>query len=546
VPVISVGCERGVHYYAMQYIDGQTLAAVIAELRQQAGLEQRDPYLQGSEVVKELISGRLAPPNRAAKAGLPTMPYIPGRGSAAPSGESIPRAGLSTEHSIKSAAYLRTVVNMALQAVEALEHAHAEGVVHRDVKPANLLVDLKGNLWITDFGLAHCQSQAGLTMTGDLVGTLRYMSPEQALARRVSVDHRTDIYSLGVTLYELLTLEVAFPGRDREEVLRRIAFEEPPAPRHWNKAIPKELETIVLKAMEKSPEARYATAQELADDLRRFLEDRPIRAKRPTLLQRAAKWARRHKTAMRAAAAVLFVAVAGLTTSTLLIWQEKEQTKTALAQARSNAATAYKILDKIYLATIEKRLPRLKGLTAEDRQLLEDALTSYEEFAKQDSSDPSARLISAGAYHRVAIIHETLGQTKEAVAADQQAVTVSAKLVDDFPDPPAYRQVLARSYSSLGGVSVNSLNSPPLLECQQAYAKAVELQEQLVREFPENLEYQQASAIPISASVISIITCSAASPPRRNRLCAGLSLSETNWSWKSHASSSIGKTWGRV
>src|SRR5262249_46828388 len=156
-------------------------------------------------------------------------------------------------------------------------------------------------------GLAHCQSQAGVTMTGDLVGTLRYMSPEQALAKRVSVDHRTDIYSLGVTLYELLTLEVAFPGRDREEVLRRIAFEEPQAPRLRNKAIPKELETIVLKTMEKSPEARYATAQELADDLRRFLEDRPIRAKRPTLVQRAAKWGRRHKTAMKAVAAVLLL-----------------------------------------------------------------------------------------------------------------------------------------------------------------------------------------------------------------------------------------------
>src|SRR5262249_4661674 len=148
------------------------------------------------------------------------------------------------------------------------EHAHQLGVVHRDIKPANLLIDHSPltthhspRLWITDFGLAHCQSQAGLTMTGDLVGTLRYMSPEQALAKRVLVDHRTDVYSLGATLYELLTLEPAFNGSDRQELLRQIAFEEPKAPRRLNRAIPIELETIILKALEKNPADRYATAQ---------------------------------------------------------------------------------------------------------------------------------------------------------------------------------------------------------------------------------------------------------------------------------------------
>src|SRR5207302_9812436 len=115
-------------------------------------------------------------------------------------------------------AYFRTVAHLGVQAAEALEHAHQHGVIHRDIKPANLMVDGHGHLWVTDFGLAHCQSQAGLTMTGDLLGTLRYMSPEQALAKRVMVDHRTDIYSLGATLYELLTLVPAFDGRDRQEL----------------------------------------------------------------------------------------------------------------------------------------------------------------------------------------------------------------------------------------------------------------------------------------------------------------------------------------
>src|SRR5215469_9752323 len=116
------------------------------------------------------------------------------------------------------------------------------------------MVDVRGHLWITDFGLAHCHDQAGLTLSGDLVGTLRYMSPEQAMARRGAVDHRTDLYSLGATLYELLTLEPIFNGRDRQELLQQITFEEPRSPRRLNRAISIDLETIVLKAMAKRPE----------------------------------------------------------------------------------------------------------------------------------------------------------------------------------------------------------------------------------------------------------------------------------------------------
>jgi WD40 repeat protein len=234
-------------------------------------------------------------------------------------------AALSTERSTRSPGFFRTVAQLGVQAAEALEHAHGLGVVHRDIKPGNLLLDGRGHLWVSDFGLARMGGDPGLTMTGDLLGTIRYMSPEQALAQRVPIDHRTDVYSLGVTLYELLTLERAYPGRSREEVLRQIAFEEPRPPRRLNAAVPAELETIVLKAMAKSPEERYATAQELADDLRRFLEDKPIRAKRPSLRQRAAKWARRHKTVVRAAGVVFVLAVVALAVSTVLIWEKNQE-----------------------------------------------------------------------------------------------------------------------------------------------------------------------------------------------------------------------------
>jgi tetratricopeptide (TPR) repeat protein len=308
VPVYAVGCERGVHYYAMQFIDGRTLAEMIHELRLSAApqAEPTGPYTPGED------SGGGARPAETATAGI---------------------AALSTERAGPGPAHLRTVAQWGVQAALALEHAHGLGVIHRDIKPANLMVDGRGNLWITDFGLAHCQSQAGLTMSGDLIGTLRYMSPEQALAQRVVIDHRTDIYSLGATLYELLTLEPAFGGSDRQELLRQIAFEEPRSLRLLNRLIPAELETIVLKALEKNPAERYSTAQELADDLERWLKDEPIRARRPSVLQRLRRWGRRHWTLVGAAVVCLLLAGASLAGSVgwvlrdeAMRWAQTEQT----------------------------------------------------------------------------------------------------------------------------------------------------------------------------------------------------------------------------
>jgi tetratricopeptide (TPR) repeat protein len=317
VPVHFVGCERGVHFYAMQFIDGRTLAGVIAELRRLAGRDQGGPEASPvlSVAAEALVRGQTIPEPHPANDQGPTIAEPKPRrtdfksvppGTSA--GETSVKAATSLGRSLRSPAYFQSVARLGVQAAAALEHAHQLGVIHRDIKPGNLLLDGRGNLWVTDFGLAHCQSQAGLTMTGDLVGTLRYMSPEQALAKRGVVDHRTDIYSLGATLYELLTLEPAFAGSDREELLRQIAFEEPKAPRRLNKAIPADLETIVLKALAKNPAERYGTALELADDLRRFLEHKPIQARRPTLVQRLRKWVRRHRAAVWSGAVVLLVA----------------------------------------------------------------------------------------------------------------------------------------------------------------------------------------------------------------------------------------------
>jgi serine/threonine protein kinase/WD40 repeat protein len=294
VDVFAAGRERGTHYYAMRYVEGQTLAQLIQRMRQVSGLEAAD----GPE-------GQIQGPAW-------------GQG------------------------YCRAAALIAAQVAEALDYAHEHGVVHRDIKPSNVMLDTEGQAWVTDFGLAHLRRQAHLTQSGDLLGTLRYMSPEQALARRDVLDHRTDVYALGATLYELLTLRPAVRGDGQEEVLRRLTFEEVAWPSRLNRAVPPDLEAIVLKAMARAPEERYATAGELADDLRRFLNDQPVQARRPTRLQQAAKWVHRHRRPLLvtgvAALLMLALAVVLLALSNARIRQAERGKTLQLALSRWNEA----------------------------------------------------------------------------------------------------------------------------------------------------------------------------------------------------------------
>jgi eukaryotic-like serine/threonine-protein kinase len=263
VPIHAVGCESGIHYFAMQLIPGRSLAALIGELRERAAGQSGSRVRARTGALRALASGAASSPQC-----------------------------LADRH---AGAFFERAVRLGIQAAEALDHAHGLGVVHRDIKPANLLVELHDHLWVADFGLARLQGDSGLTATGDLVGTLRYMSPEQALARRGVVDHRTDLYSLGATLYELLTLRPAFSGGDLPTLLHQVCDEDPLPPRKIDPRIPRDLETIVLKAMAKEPVNRYATALELAEDLRRFSAGQPILVRRPSMADRAARWSRRHR-----------------------------------------------------------------------------------------------------------------------------------------------------------------------------------------------------------------------------------------------------------
>ncbi len=206
----------------------------------------------------------------------------------------------------------RLVARIGVQAAEALEYAHEQGILHRDIKPANLLIDDQETVWITDFGLAKLVGQDDLTASGDVIGTLRYLAPESL---RGETDRRSDVYSLGLTLYELLTLTPPYGELTPSELLKHVSDAEPTRPRKLDPAIPRDLETLVLKAIAREPHHRYATAGAMADDLKRFLDDRPIRARRATFVEQVWRWSRRNKTtaalAATAAASLLIAAIVG-------------------------------------------------------------------------------------------------------------------------------------------------------------------------------------------------------------------------------------------
>src|SRR5262249_6484718 len=164
----------------------------------------------------------------------------------------------------------RAAARVALQVAQALAYAHGLGVLHRDIKPSNVLLDDRGTAWVADFGLARLEGDDALTAPGDVVGTLRYVAPERF---RGQDDARSDVYGLGLTLYEMLTLRPAFDETDRARLTDQVLHADPPRPRALDPSVPYDLETVVLKAIDRDPAGRYARAADLAEDLGRFLDD---------------------------------------------------------------------------------------------------------------------------------------------------------------------------------------------------------------------------------------------------------------------------------
>ena len=331
VPVFDFGEHDGILYYVMQYIPGQGLDRVLTDVRR---LREAEPSpaegdtsaLLTRSVARGLVTGQYAVGGEGlatTAVAAPSEPRITAPARPADAGSISALGGEPTPRG--QARYHREVARIGAQVADALAHAHARGIQHRDIKPANLLLDARGNAWITDFGLAKCEGDEGeMTAPGDVPGTLRYIPAERLLGQS---DRRGDIYALGVTLYEMIALRPAHDARDRRRLLRQILDEEPPPLRRLDPRAPRDLETIVHKAMARDVATRYQTAAALAVDLRRFLEDRPPLARRTSPAERAWRWCRRNPmvAAPSLAAAMLMIAVLIVSTVAAIMYRHKSK-----------------------------------------------------------------------------------------------------------------------------------------------------------------------------------------------------------------------------
>jgi WD40 repeat protein/serine/threonine protein kinase/Flp pilus assembly protein TadD len=441
VPVYGVGEHDGMQYYVMQFINGLGLDEVLAELkrlrraksssqagpatvnRPQGAVSARD--LSAADVARSLMTGDYIPGMvRDGRAGEPTTPprgagSVVGTESAKPrlaSTSGVTREPSSGSGSSTSAVYLpgqagqsslsdtgrhywQSVAHIGHQVAEALEYANSQGIIHRDIKPSNLLLDTQGTVWVTDFGLAKATADGdNLTHTGDIVGTLRYMAPERFKGQ---ADARGDIYSLGLTLYELLTQRPAFDEKDRSKLIHRVTHEEPTPPRRINPGIPRDLETIVLKAIDREPGRRYQTAAALADDLKRFVEDKPVQARRVSPMERFWRWCRRNPALALstglAAAALVAVTILSITFN---ISQSRANQKTEQALTQSQKLAGDLALEKQNLAREQSKTKdalaksqKLAGdLAAEKKNLAAEQTRTKAALAK---SQQLARILSA-------------------------------------------------------------------------------------------------------------------------------------------------------
>ncbi len=530
VPVYGVGVERDLHFFAMQFIDGVPLSDVIRFVggrpekhsrSEQSGSrsladrllapvtnddacpddawprdQTENPTLDSTRcfnaegAAKVLLTGthkdRPLPSvaDSESESSVSSSNLTEAIAAAEPSRKSLTATENSAGRSqlpVISMKYWRNVARICADVAAALHYSHQHGVLHRDIKPANLLLDCQGVVWVTDFGLARHEDQEGITNTGDIVGTLRYMAPEQFNGES---NTRSDIYSLGLTLYELLALRPAFEESRHGPLISQKTNSTPAGLRSINRDIPRDLETITQKACATNPADRYATAGELANDLRRFLEDRPVLARRATVTEQFVRWGRRNPVVaslsgvtvtLLATVAIVFAVgqyrtqaaldIVGVQKSLLEERQarldqslnaERNSSRLARAEyarAEKNLQLAVAAFDSIIDNVASRGLPQsltlnigddvsgVEGprvydtiLTAADADLLETLLTFFDDFAGQNQTD--LRLQSASARKRVGDIQQRLGRFSEAEATYQQSLeafeTLSSQKPDDF------------------------------------------------------------------------------------------------------------------
>lgn len=419
VPIYTVGQERGVHFYAMRFIEGRSLALWLNAI----------------------------------------------------------------DDKPRSASQISAICHWIAQASEAVHHAHQEGILHRDLKPANLLVDTDGNLWVTDFGLACRPDEAGLTLTGDLVGTLRFMSPELLIEDPTPAEPRSDVYSLGVTLFELLSGKPAFQEPNQNALIRRITQGEPPRLNKCVSGLPRPLLDIVEKAMAQEKRDRYPTAKALADDLKRFRAGLPIEARPATPARRLRRWIWRHRRlATIMGMAMVFGIVTGLGLSFSWIWQAYSSEKSSrLAMETREKATLQVLQDMQVLS--ERVVKHSPELWDRHRDSLERMVANLCAIADEPDASRQLRMqASKGIIH----VGEILAFRGDIDASQERFLTAVNRLkaLDvDYPQDLEIEFQLAKAIRSKGPEK----NKTDQMAAEREFARELEIRfRNLVAKDPDN------------------------------------------------------------
>lgn len=422
---------------------------------------------------------------------------------------------------------------LCVQIAEALHHAHEKGVIHRDLKPGNIMLDREGDPHIMDFGLAKREAgEITMTADGQILGTPAYMSPEQAKGEGHYVDRRADVYSLGVILFELLTGERPFRGNTRM-LIHQLLTEEPPSPRKLNAAIPRDLETICIKCLEKDPDRRYQTAASLQEDLQNYLDDKPIAARPINRFQRTWRWCKRRPLVAGLSASLFLALTTGLVISTLL-WlraeenwdlaeQQRSKAEISAEQAAEQRAIALANLKEadaqrqeanaqrkqadaqradaeasfaIALDAVERMLYRVGNTKLEDvpqmegvqAELLEEAESFFEKLMVRNSTNPVLRKRAGKAHWALADFCQRGHRYQRAEQAYLAAIAQFEQLVEEFPDEPEYRSDLAATCSNLCVLYDDKLHNPEA--SKKLLDRSLAIREQLAAENPDDDDYQ--------------------------------------------------------
>lgn len=530
VPIFGVGEQDGYHYYVMQFIRGLGIDRVVRELRGEPPPTRPDRSSTGTSMAGLARQAASALRNgRFPEAHQPTgdsdsqsdTSILKDWRDPAPGTEPAEVEAVATQEpdqpTHRNPEFWRSVARVGMQVADALSYAHSQGTLHRDIKPANLLLDGNGVVWVTDFGLAKAIEDSNITDTGDVVGTLQYMAPEQFCG---NYDARSDIYCLGLTLYELLTLQAAHAGSNRSGLIHKVTQGTPTPPRRIDPSIPADLETVILKAISREPSHRYQTSGELRDDLQRFLDDRPILARRTNPAQLVWRWCRRNRS-LASAIGVAILATLGLT---LVGWmgflrETDLRTETQLVNERMFANL------KLHRQAFEKIFQRIVGpdmfqsmirvdaptesedgsnaidssatdhqsisipvVSQKDAKLLQDVLDFYDLFATQNVDYPELQFNAAVAFHHVGDIHLRLGQFDEARFAYIRAIQQYKRQGDDR------EKEIASVRNQLGQVYANQRMINAARESYTLVIEALELEDETPRFEEQRWRFELARA----------------------------------------------------